>query len=113
MDIQALEKEMDWLSNPGTTTTRATQFVRTQGEMWQMKTMLAKSLNMQAKDIKRYHQTISLISTENSAKLDAMEFNFSALTQEVRIRSQKLGILINLLRLSICQGTNAAMEVPS
>jgi len=41
-----------------------------------------------------------------------MEFNFSALTQEVRILSHKLGVLINLLRLSIRQGTNVAMDIP-
>lgn len=111
LDVQALETEMDWLSDLCTTTTRATQFVRTQGEMWRMKTMLAKALNMHAEDIKRSHQAISLISAENSAKLDAMEFNVSALTQEVRILSQKLGVLINLLRLSIHQGTNVAVEV--
>lgn len=68
---------MDRLSDPGTVTTRATQFVRTQAEMWRMKTMLAKALSMQAEDIKRAHQAISLISIENLGKLDAMEFNFS------------------------------------
>lgn len=80
MDIQALEIEMDWISDAGTVTTRAMQFIRTQSEMWHMKTMLTKVLNMQVKEIKKAHQDTSLISTENSAKLDAMEFNISVLT---------------------------------
>jgi len=46
MEVQAMEMEMDWILNPGTMTTRATQFVRTQAEIWRMKTMLAKALNM-------------------------------------------------------------------
>lgn len=46
LDVQDLEKEVEWLSDPGTTTTRATQFVQTQGEMWRMKTMLAKTHSM-------------------------------------------------------------------
>ena len=113
MDVQALETDMDWISNPGTTTARATQFVRTQAEIWRMKTMLAKVLRMQSEDIRKAHQAISLVSTENSAKLDAMEFNFSALTQGVKILSHKLGVLINLLKLSICQGTNVDVDVPT
>lgn len=76
-----------------------------------MKTILAKVLSMQSKYGKKVNQAISLISTENSAKFDAMEFNFSALTQEVRILSHKLGVLINLLKLSIRQGTNVVVDV--
>lgn len=69
--------------------------------MWNMKTMLAKVLSMQAKEIEKAHRATSLVSTENSIKLDAMEFKISVLTQEVRILSHKLGILINHLKLSI------------
>lgn len=34
------------------------------------------------------------------------------MTEEVRILSQKLSVLISLLKHSIHQGSNAAMEVP-
>lgn len=44
---QQLGKEVDWLLDPGTTNTRATQFVRTQAEIWRMKTLLVKALSIQ------------------------------------------------------------------
>lgn len=44
LDMQSIEEEIEWISDPGTPTTRATQFVRTQSETWQMKIMLAKAL---------------------------------------------------------------------
>lgn len=45
-EAQELEKEMDWVQDPGTVTTRSTQYVRTQAEMWRMKTMLSKAISM-------------------------------------------------------------------
>ena len=44
---QQIGKEVDWILNPGTVNTHATQFVRTQAESWRMKTLLAKALGTQ------------------------------------------------------------------
>lgn len=50
---QQLSQEVDWLHDPGTPSTWATQFVRTQAEAWRMKTMLAKALDVQGEQAKQ------------------------------------------------------------
>ena len=41
MEIAA---KVNWLTDPGTPSKRATQFVRTQAESWRTKTLIAKAL---------------------------------------------------------------------
>jgi len=43
---QQIGKEVDWLQDPGTLSTRATQFVKTQAESWRVKTLLAKAMDI-------------------------------------------------------------------
>lgn len=105
---QDMEKEVEWIQDPGTATTRATQFVRTQAKAWRMKTMLAKAVSMQGEYINQAHQAIALISTEHTVKLDALDFKLSALVQEVGTLSKRMSVLISLLRNSICQDPFAA-----
>lgn len=76
-----MEKEVQWIQDLETTTTLATQFVRTQAEMWKMKTMLAKAISMEGEYINQVHQTISVISMEHMEKLNALDLKLSALVQ--------------------------------
>ena len=46
IDDSAISEEVDWLVDPGTPSTRNTQFLQTQAVAWQMKTMLAKAIAM-------------------------------------------------------------------
>lgn len=45
--MHTMDEEIEWILGLGTLTTRATQFVRTQSEVWHMKTMVTKALNLQ------------------------------------------------------------------
>ena len=73
--------------------------------------MLAKVLSMQGEYINQAHQAISLISTDHTAELDALGFNINTRVQEVGTLSQKMSVLISLLRHSIRQDPLATGEV--
>ena len=47
LDSRTMSEEVDWIADPGTPSTRATQFLHTQTVSWQMKTMLATTIGMQ------------------------------------------------------------------
>ena len=63
--MHTMEEEIDWISGPRTLATRATQFVRTQSEVWRMKTMLAKALSLQGAAMKDAYYATSLTSAKN------------------------------------------------
>jgi len=93
-----MEKEVEWVQDPGMATTRATQFMCTQAETWRMKTMLAKAMSMQGAHIDQAHEAISVITTDHIVRLEAFDFKLSALVQQVDTLSQKVTVLISLLR---------------
>lgn len=108
-----LEKEMEWVQDPGTTTTRVTQYVCTQAKMWRMKMMLAKAINMQGEYLiqaRQAQQAISVILTDHAVVLEALDFKISSLEQQFGNISKKLTVLINLLQHSICQETETMGE---
>lgn len=95
-----IEKEVDWLQDPGTVTKRAMQFVRTQAESWRMKTLLAQALSMQEnnKDQLQNDKPVSEAQLQNFyAILESLDFKISALEQEVDSISKKMTVLIKLL----------------
>jgi len=108
---QDIEKEVDWLLDPGTVTTRATQFVRTQAESWRMKTLLARALSVQgdyAEQLRRVQHISEAKTEEHMAILESLEFKMSALDQQVDTITKKLTVLIKLLRHVIGQDIRQA-----
>lgn len=106
MENNDMEKDMEWVQDPGTTSTRATQYVHTQAEMWCMKTMLAKAISMQGEYLnqaRQANQDISVISADHITVLEALDFKISALEQQFGTITKKLTMLISLLRHSICK----------
>lgn len=108
---QEIEEEVDWLQDPGTVTTQATQFVRTQAKSWRMKTLLAKALSMQdnyAEQLQKVQHISEAKTEEHIAILESLEFKVSALEQQVDSITKKLTVLIKLLRHTIGQDTRQA-----
>ena len=69
----------------GTSTTRATQFLRTQAVAWHMKAMLTKALCGQGSVVKEAYQANSLASSKNSTRLDKLEISINSLTEEMKM----------------------------
>jgi len=99
-----LSQEVNWLQDPGMTSTRATQFVRTQAEAWRMKTILAKAMDVQVKQaeqLRTLQQFAATMTKEHMAVVQSSEFKLTALHEEVDTISRKLTVLIKLLRKNI------------
>lgn len=98
LDQEDMVKEVDWVEDLGTVTTRETQFVRTRTEMWRLKTMLAKALSMQgdsANQLRLAHQTLSSSNEEHAAILESLEFKMSSMEQQLDTLSKKFMVLLS------------------
>lgn len=103
---QQIGKDVDWLQDPGTLSTRATQFVRTQAKSWRMKTLLAKAIDIQgehAEQLRKLQQFVETMSHDHMAVVESSEFKLSAIHQQVDTMDKKLTVLIKLLRQTIGQ----------
>ena len=82
IDDSAISEEVDWLVDPGTPSTRHTQFLQTQTVAWKMKTMLAKAIAMQGAEVKETFSANSIASAKNTARLDKLETALKSLIKE-------------------------------
>lgn len=113
MNQQELVKEVNWVQDPDTVTTRATQFVRTQAEMWRLKMMLAKAISMQgdsANQLRQAQQTLAAANEEHAAILEGSDFKISSMEQQLDTISKKFTMLISLMRHTINQEGRAIRE---
>jgi len=99
-----IAREVDWLMDPGTTSRRATQFVRTQVESWRIKTLLARAL--ESRDEGNQHsQGENLISEAQLKGLyeicEALDKKISAVHEVAETVNKKLTLLIKLLRQTL------------
>lgn len=98
---QQLGQEVDWLQDPGTNSTRVTQFVRTQAEAWRTKTILAKAMDVQseqAEQLRTLQRFAATMTHDHMAVVESSEFKISAIHQELGSVSNKLTELIQLLK---------------
>lgn len=72
--------------------------------------MLAKVMSMQGAHIDQAHKAISAITTDHTARLEALDFKLIALVQQFDTLSQKVTVLISLLRHTISKDHSAAGE---
>lgn len=82
LEAHDLEKDMEWVQDPSTSTMRATEYVRTQVEMWGMKMMLTKAISMQGDYISQARQAqhaIAVTSVKHAAILGGLDFKISGL----------------------------------
>jgi len=103
---QQIGKEVDWLQDSGTPSTRATQFVRTQAEGWRMKTLLAKAMDVQgehAKQLRKLKKFSETMSHDHMAVVESSEFKLSAIHQQFDTMDKKLTVSIKLLKQTIGQ----------
>ena len=89
-DDNAISEEVDWLVDPGTPSTRQTQFLQTQVVAWQVKTMMAKAIAMQGAAVKETFAATSMASARNTARLDKLVVSFNSLADELRQHGKAL-----------------------
>ena len=83
-DDTHISEEVDWLVDPGTPSTRHTEFLQTQVVAWQVKTMLAKAIAMQGAAVKETFMATTIASAQNTARLDKLEIALNSLTTELK-----------------------------
>lgn len=105
---EQLSKEVDWIIDPGTPSTRETQFSRTQVECWRMKTMLAKAMEVQgeqADQLRTLQKFAETMTNDHMAVVESSEFKLSGILHDVDTINKKLSVLIKLLQQGIARDT--------
>lgn len=99
-----IAREVDWLTDPGTTAGRATQFVRTQVECWRIKTLLARALESkdEGNQQSRGENPISEAQLKDLYEIcEALDDKIAAVHEVAKIVNKNLTLLIKLLRQTL------------
>ena len=99
--------------DPGTPSTRQTQFLQTQVVAWQVKTMLAKAITMQGAAVKETFAATSMASAQNTARLEKLEIAFNSLTAELKQHGTALEKFVRRFEIYLRHVHHVSIELPS
>ena len=112
-DDTNISEEVDWLVDPGTPSTRHTQFLQTQVVAWQVKTMLAKAIAMQGAAVKETFAATTIASAQNTARLDKLEIALNSLTTELKLQGTAMEKFVHRFEIYLRHVHQVSIELPS